>query len=388
MFVYLQTTAGFLSKFLKYNNMAANRNNFLTFFFSERRNLLGALLFIWLFHFVFNFELWFADKNRLFPMLPAGTADFTLPDWLRYFFILNIILSLAAACWRKEAQKVAFGSYFISFLLLIAEDVLRLQPYYYFYTWVFFLLVFSPGTAILRLSLRILAGACYFWGGIFKFNEWYLSGMKNVFLRINETFFNNFFTNFFIEILWIIPVWEVLLGISLLNIFSKISKTSLYSALFLHFCIILTLFAASWNRVVVPWNVLIALTVLFAYFFEQEECEQEKQILAGKFSYFIPFILAFFALFAPVGNYFGFWDTYLSWKVYTGDAERFRLEAEEFPQIKSLPALRYDKASQKSYVLLNEWLPSETRTLFYPEKRYFLLLKKKLAEEREKNKKW
>jgi hypothetical protein len=67
-----QATAGFLSKFLKYNNMAANRNNFLTFFFSERRNLLGALLFIWLFHFVFNFELWFADKNRLFPMLPAA----------------------------------------------------------------------------------------------------------------------------------------------------------------------------------------------------------------------------------------------------------------------------------------------------------------------------
>jgi hypothetical protein len=319
---------------------------------------------VWLFHFLFNFELWAASSKRSFPLTNFFLTELDFGLFVRLSMMSLVIISLFLPVFIRKTRVISFFVFIALLILFVLEDIARIQPYYFFYTLVFAALVFGKNEAVLTASLRLITGGCYLWGGIFKLNEFFPESIRHVFLKTGMKFFQDVPSGFF----WSIPVWEVMLGLFILDFTArKIPRFAFAAALLLHSCIIFVLLSAQWNRVVVPWNVFMSATVLVIYFLEQKK----KAPSGGVKINFTIFSLAFLAVFAPAANLFGYGNAYLSWRVYTGNAEVFLITEADYPNVKTLPCAIFSKETGKHFVYVNHWLADETRTLFPPDRSSF-----------------
>lgn len=304
-------------------------------------------------------------------MLPiAGWFPVLAPPWDRWTFGIVLGLLLIAA-WR---YRLGTGLFLATSLLLALGDQSRWQPWFYMY-WVMLLFTMANhGTAF--TACRVALCAVYFWSGAQKCNPHYFDLVVPWFVKPASAWLPAFFATAFQWSIAAAPVVEMLLAAGLW--FRRTRTVAVVTALIVHASALLFLgpLGHQHNWIIWPWN--LAMPALVWILFPREPFDASRQT-SGRNRWVRP-ILAIFCL-APILSFFGKWDSYLSFSLYTGhltkadifisEAARARLPLAVQEFAKPTPA-PFNEQIQGPYVVLVElWADEVLKVPPLPEGRNY-----------------
>jgi uncharacterized membrane protein YphA (DoxX/SURF4 family) len=279
--------------------------------------------------------------GREFPMISAfESIPISLGLIGDCILICFLFTSLILIILHKHS-KLAFTVLLVCFVLLILEDIARLQPWVYGQTAILCLLCFQPKKpnteelkkSILTGVLIVIAGI-YLWSGLQKFNlnfiretfPWLLSatGIDLIVPAGEPTPSINYS-------LFLVALGETILG--LMIIFKKTRKIGMIGTLIMHVFILFSVgpLGHNWNQVVWPWNVSQML-ILISFLKFKPDISFRANIKPIKFNYIL--ILLFFIM--PAFNLIGLWDPPLSGCLYEGTHDEVAFYYDGYRQTKML----------------------------------------------------
>ncbi|MCA0236138.1 MAG: hypothetical protein LCH81_07125 [Bacteroidetes bacterium] len=246
---------------------------------------------------LFSGGLW-RPGERNFPALPVwGEAREGDTWWYVWVFGLFCALLVASVSRPREMYLWLLAGLL---LFLCVLDLNRLQPW----TWFFLLAIgiVAAGATSSLMALRWLLAAVYIWGGANKLTPYFAEENFRWFCEVFEStaFLGNYPT-----LGYAVAVFEMILG--LLLVFPRRNAWLGWIFIVFHGLIILSLLAARWNYVVIPWNAAMAL---LAFFLLASDGEKKRPNLTQAF-------LLLLAGFMPLAYYFNAWPYQLSWQLYT-----------------------------------------------------------------------
>jgi len=325
-----------------------------------------------------SFKLWIS--NRFFPLVPVSGNLPVLPHAVNYGLAILLILLLGINLFL-ERRVINFSLILILLILLIADQN-RWHPWVYIYFLLLILLCFPlqscfPPQSIekqlnLFSCLQLIIIGVYIWSGIHKLNPNF----------INITFYN-ILTNLFWfkspELLrvikpfgYFIPVVEI--GIGLALYFPQFRNIGVYTAIITHLFILIYLspLGINSNSAVYPWNVAM-ICLAFLLFYKVKDKIQIAGQGIGQL-YGIAIILLIYML--PILNFFGYWDHYLSFSLYSDKTKAYYIAIGEKELLKIDKRLATYflpiKGLQGGQIIdVNKWCLGELNVPFYPESRVF-----------------
>ncbi len=314
---------------------------------------------------------WFGISH--FPQIPLIQYNIS-SDAQRFFSILLCLILVGIIFSQGRMEIILILSCLIISSILIISDQLRIQPWIYIYSIIFFLVLISRLNLIkLEHSLntiKLFVASVYFWSGIHKIN---FSFYNNIipWLLAPLTKCGPISQPFLIFFLKIIPFLELSFGFGL--IFPKSSTLSMLFLIFMHYLIILifTFFYPSWNIIIIPWN-LGMIFILWTLFFKNKEFVFLSIL---ELNFFLRHLFILF-LFLPILNFWGYWDGYLSFSLYSGKTPRYKImlerkAIEELGEIFPREIIRTEKKDLVSFFPL-DWALWEMNIQPPPERRIFL----------------
>lgn len=221
--------------------------------------MIGVTLLIQVF---LSYNLWF-DNQSIFPKVPLFNLSFLESALLsRITSILFFVSILSLIFVNKSNYKIVITSFLFISLLIVTQDLNRLQVWIYFYTLIFLNVLFTDNKNETQFfnNQRVILGSVYFWSGLYKLNIHYVETFQWLVSEIK--ILNNVYQ---IEtIAFISALIEFSLGV--LIIINKSKKIVFFSILFMHSFIMFNLYLLDWNAIVYPWNVLMILLVYFSFY--------------------------------------------------------------------------------------------------------------------------
>lgn len=345
--------------------------------------LIRGVSFAFIFNVIVAYPLWLPEL-RTFPQINASFINISFSNFQRYVVIIVGLSGLITANISLKYYRVGISIFLSVFVLFVFEDINRLQPYFYFYAWIFIIIALHIKDNCLtniKYGLFLLFGACYLWSGVYKCNSAFPAG---IFLLIQKTdieLLNKIPPYLF----YLIPFIEILLGVEFLELAfrkrKKVNRLYFFIAIFLHLSISAVLWLSGWNKIVISWNLCMIFVLVFLF--------EAKHSSIGGMRYDIKkrLFVAFFVAFLPVLHLWGYWDSYLSWRLYTGISTEGKYYLKKIPQtivpeklIGKYKIIFFDIRKRQYYIDIRAWLLAETHTYFYPEKRYFEKFEEKMEQ--------
>ena len=278
---------------------------------SDRMGWLRALLLAALFHsLLFSAPLWM--NSRTYPLLPVTNWFPILPaPWDKWFFIaLLVSLVVAYRFFRPATLAFLAGS-----LFLALGDQSRWQPWFYLY-WVMLLLSLLPEPAALA-GCRLALSAVYFWAGVHKCNVMFFQEVVPFFLEPAARSLPAGAAPLVKLAISITPIIETFIGVGLW--IPRCRRVAIGLVLAVHITALLTIgpWGQQFNVVVWPWNLVMVALVLILF---------PRRYARGAWASLRPTVWGGAVVacfwFLPVLTYFGWWDSYLSFSIYSGNTAR------------------------------------------------------------------
>ncbi|MDX5349065.1 MAG: hypothetical protein LPK19_17685 [Hymenobacteraceae bacterium] len=256
-------------------------------------------------------------------------------------------------------------------LLLLLQDQNRWQPWVYIY--LLLLLPFSF-TGILKENetnklayFQVIFIGIYFWSGVHKFNQNFLDTTYVKLLTIFLDAKNNALIDQVKLTGYLIPVTEI--AVAVLLFFPKTRKYGVFLGLATHAFILIFIgpLGLNINTIIYPWNIAMALLLVLLFYKTSLNIFTKPKLPWS--------VLAIGALtwLVPLLNFFGYWDDYLSFSLYSdktkaffvaiGDAELHKLDAPLHEHL--------IKTGGINIIDVNEWSMKELNVPLYPESRVF-----------------
>ncbi|MBX2969761.1 MAG: hypothetical protein KF803_10360 [Cyclobacteriaceae bacterium] len=320
---------------------------------------------------LFSQKLWL-NTGRLLPNLEL----FDSMPILSYQFdrILLLLFVVAGLIWVFSERRIIGWITIIALIIMLLQDQMRWQPWVYLYLLMLIPFLFISNRNIDRIAILttlqwIIAGV-YFWSGVHKLNQSFLditfSQMTNV-LGLNGN------THSWKKLGYIIPIIELSMGLTLL--IPRFRRVGLYTAILTHIIILFYLspVALNHNSVVYPWNV--AMIVLLYLLFGDRP--QKIPVTVSKVNFnLLKLVPVLFVWVFPIFNFFGYWDHYLSFSLYSDKTPKFyiAIEANEIHKIDKRFENYFAKIEglQGGQIIdVDKWAYSELNVPFYPEMRLF-----------------
>jgi hypothetical protein len=305
-------------------------------------------------------ELWMPVRE--FPMAPI--LDISLPSWFHFFLLtLSVISLVVGGIITTSGRKVAFYVFFMSMISLLCADQFRWQPWIYFYLILLLpFCVFSKDEHSKITSFqRVAIIGLYLWSGIHKINPNFLEWA-------NEEASSQFLISF----RWfglLVSLTETVLAIGL--IFSRTRTTSALLLMAMH--VVIVLYFGGANTVIIPWNIA-SIALLYRLFIRIDKEHRKTNLLvagmAPKLAYSCAVLWTL-----PFLNFFGYWDHYLAFSLYSQKAPSFfvAVEVSEVDKIKELKPyfVEIPGMTGGNLVDMNKWAFAKLNAPFYPELRVF-----------------
>lgn len=321
--------------------------------------------------------LW--QNSRVFPVLPiAGWFPVLPAPWDSGLFLF-VLASLASSCWR---YRPGVSLFLASSLLLALGDQSRWQPWFYMY-WVMLLFTLTQGTTAI-VACRVALCAVYFWSGLQKCNSHYFELVVPWFVKPAAAWLPSFITTAFQWAVAAAPGIEILIGLGLW--FARTRLIAIVTACAIHLGALLFLgpLGHQHNWIIWPWNLVMPALVWILF----PRGRLEPAWSALRESLWVKPALALFCL-LPTLSFFGKWDSYLSFSLYTGHltkadifisaAVRDRLPSEIQPFVVPTPQ-PYNEQVQGAYVVLVElWADKILKVPPLPEARNYRNVARYLA---------
>ena len=328
--------------------------------------------------FLLSPRLWIND-GRLFPLIspidgiPALTATTEI-------ILISLFLGLSIF-WIFYDNK-AIGISLIGILLVILiQDQMRWQPWVYLYLLLLLpFLIQSTDKNIqpLLACLQWIVAGAYVWSGIHKFNPAFID---KTFAEMLHALGMNVSTGHWKETGYAIPFTEILIGVGLL--IPTCRKIAVVLAILMHLFILFYLrpVVLNHNSVVYPWNIAMIIFVCLL-FWGVPGNPLNPSPLRPNFLLALPLLLVWIF---PALNFFGYWDHYLSFSLYSDKPSNYYIAVEkgEIDKIDkrfenyfaNIPGLQGGEL-----IDVNKWSYSELNVPFYPEMRLFKKLSKTFCE--------
>ncbi|KAA9340203.1 MauE/DoxX family redox-associated membrane protein [Adhaeribacter soli] len=319
-------------------------------------------------------NLWHSE--RLFPLAPAFDffAGFRHPFDFIFLGLLLILLLLNCFVKKKLVNHLVLGLVF----LLALQDQNRWQPWVYLY---FLCLVpFSfarkdDGSKHTSLQyFQLLLAGIYFWSGIHKCSTNFL-----------DLTFEPMLTGLFriadpkiIKALkpwgYSIPALEIITSMALLIPRTRTIGVFLALATHLFILVYLSPLGIDGNYIVYPWNIaMIGLVILSFLQVKGSSFTWQGTSLKSKLLSLLILLLAWFM---PVFNFFGYWDSYLAFSLYSEKINEYYIIVAEDELLKidqrlSAYFLQSKDLQGGQIIDVNKWSLEELNVPFYPETRVF-----------------
>ena len=305
-------------------------------------------------------------------MLPIAPWFPVPPVPLDHFVFGAALISLAVALWFYRPGVITFLS--ISFYMAMADQA-RWQPWFYMY-WVMLLLSLAREAAGLT-ACRFAISAVYLWSGIQKCNPGYFEIVVPFLSKAAAEWLPAFANTLVRGALAAGPAIEIFIGLAIW--FASTRGVAIVMAAAVHAMALLLLgpLGHGHNWIVWPWN--LAMPVLLFLLFHPAKLDKPIRELLR-----IPWAAVVVALFCllPILSFFGYWDSYLSFSLYTGritkadifisEAVKNRLPRPILNYVVPTPP-PYNRDLQGPYVVLVElWADRTLRVPPLPETRGYL----------------
>lgn len=288
-------------------------------------------------------------------------------------------LLLVTGLWSKgsfDARRIAAGLGLL--LVVLAVDQLRWQPWVFEYVLILGGLAVGAGRAIpagdgerrVQDLWRIVFASLYFWSGVHKCHYRFV---HHAYVFLVEPLFGSLpepLYGLVLKIGYLVPVVEAGLGVGLLV--PRFRRLVVLGILGMHAFILACLMARGWNYAVWPWNIGNALCVYLLF-------RDESRVAWGKvvrwwYGGFVAFLVGVMPLF----SFWGLWDSYLSWALYSGDLKV------AYAHVRPGSADRIPHFVRRHFKLYEEqdwfqldvttWSIAEVGVPFYPQDRVYLAL--------------
>lgn len=348
------------------------RNICDTGFFKSRVNLIKAAIIIaFISGIFFSLPLW-TNGNRFFPLV----RPFEIIPLIEapYDAILLSLFIGVSIIWIFYGKRTIGIPVFIFLTVILSQDQMRWQPWVYLYFLMLLPYLIVPFTRepekSILISLKWIIAGVYVWSGIQKLNPAFIDGTIVQVIKVSgiKTDFGGVR-----NLGYTIPVIELSIGLGLLIV--KFRRVALIAAITTHALILVYLipYVLNQNTVVYPWNVAMIFFVSLLFWDTKEDHRLSVREISRTSLTTIPVVLVWVV---PALNFFGLWDHYLSFSLYSNKPSTFYIAIEESEIQKvdkrfknyfgGIPGLRGGQL-----IDINKWSYAELNVPFYPETKAF-----------------
>jgi uncharacterized membrane protein YphA (DoxX/SURF4 family) len=312
----------------------------------------------------------------IFKWLPVSWGN--TPDIILFVIMLASCAALVIQPFSRRNLIILYSAY----LLLLVEDIDRLQPWLYLY-----LLMLSPllfcgrnKTVCTLFLCRLILSSVYFWSGLQKLNVQFA---ENIFPWLLDFTGGKAYLEIHTTYAYIAALSELSMGIMLW--IKPLRKYACFAVFIMHLLILVTLgpLVHNWNIVIWPWNIALGLMVYVLFYRSAPmKINLSKLVFPAKI-YVISTVLL--ASVMPFFGLMGKWDHFLSYGFYSGMpaipefylpmAERGLLPAS------SINSQYLSDDKKTCYLQIDTWAMDEMNVPLYPEERIYFEVAKKLAVE-------
>lgn len=336
--------------------------------------LIKITAFFWIFTKIISYKLWFS--NRLFPLIPISNFFDNFPHWFHSsLFYLGILSMFCILILPLNRLIIAFTLFFEILSCLL--DMNRWQPYEYHFILIFCLALFIKEQKYIQNYFIFLLVIIYANSGLHKLNGGFLYYVwektilqKFLGFEIQRT------TNTLIYYSGLfVGLFEFICAICLIFLKNKKITAILLIAMHVFIIVMLSPIGINYNTVVIPWNLAIISFLIVLYFTNQNQKFRFKELINGyQFIFFIVIGLL------PLFNFFGMYDNYLSFNLYSGNLTKMYICSDNSKEIKHFePYLSKNKSTIdcQNLISISNWSHKELNTLPYPEKRVYFKIRDK-----------
>jgi uncharacterized membrane protein YphA (DoxX/SURF4 family) len=249
---------------------------------------------------------------------PAHMFGFfnALPAYTGWGMLLLNCSFLICLLVKPASRPAALGALGCA-LFFVVDDINRLQPYIYMY---YFTLVAACFGRSLQ-PLRIMVSGVYFWAGFHKLNYTFFFGVFPWFIQPLHVFTSppappNLLDSFFLDAIFITPLFEALIGILLLFPQWRRFATAMAFSMLVVVLYCLGPFGHNWEKDVWPWNVWLFLMEVRLFCWSADSRNGRFLLLKmrgrDRLSLLLFYIAPVLAMFTP-------WYSYMGFKLYSGN---------------------------------------------------------------------
>lgn len=310
-----------------------------------------------------------------FPAAPSLSFLPQLPQWLNGMLFVLLLSALVGALVSPRPKPWIFGAIGLT-ATLVVFDQMRLQPWAYQYLWMLGMIgLYSWGVTqknnrdFVLQALRIIVAAIYFFSGLQKINPDFITSVFPWMIEPITVVVPNA-ANAIESFGALVPFIEIAIGLGLFV--PRLRKVAVIFAALMAAGILLLLgpFGHGWNSVVWPWNVVMPLSTALL-FWHTEKITFKDVLRVRGFGVYEVVTVVF--IFLPLLSFYGKWDSYLSWTLYSGNTAKAKIIFDE-QTAKLLPRDidKYAKYTESGAQLsLIDWSIGELNVPPYPEARVF-----------------
>ncbi len=329
-------------------------------------------------------DLWIQHRN--FPTIPIIDDFVQLSPFIdSALFYAMIVLLLVSTSLKNKIYLIAF---FAILFFLLFQDQIRWQPWVYIYILVLlpFLLKLEKNSRESVINyLQLLFIGIYLWSGIHKFNanfsDYIVEGFARYLFNISTAETLDSIKSFG----YIFPCIEIFAALFLTM--PKTRKIGLFAIIFMHLFIIVYIspLGMNYNYIILPWNIFMIITGILLFY-------NSKRLLLFRGRTLVHKLLTLFVMlimFLPALNFFNYWDSYLSFSLYSGKIDSYYvLSKDDF----SSKQINYDiknyiatktEGQNGGILYIDSWANNELHVPMYPEERLFKKIAKSICAEEE-----
>jgi hypothetical protein len=353
-----------------------------------------------------TWQLWV--PQTLFPQVPLFSGILALPawvDWVTFFLMVSssvCILGVVIASWvrgralRPFLQPICGGLFFLAFLISVAFDQHRLQPWAYQFAIGFLILTFLKPPRAVHL-FRLFVISIYFYSSLSKCDSSFVKTLgpqlvEGLFtgIEISTAYWSD---QTITRIAASFPVVEFLIALGLF--FPRTRRWALWVAVSMHVCLIIAVGPLGLNHHsgVLIWNICFILQDLFLFhslfqknsLLKQTESANSKDNEIDSSLSFHPIpgsergviFIVWFAMLAPLLEPTGYFDHWPAWGLYASHHDRVTLLIDEQTKSTLAPSLQPfvdgpQPLSRWCRVRVDRWSLAELGAPIYPQARFQL----------------
>jgi hypothetical protein len=340
--------------------------------------LLKITALFWIITKIISYKLWLS--SRLFPLIPVTDFFDDFPNWFHLSLYILGICSMFSV-FLLPNNRLIIGCTIVLELLSCLLDQNRWQPYQYHFLIIFSLAFFLRNYKNFINYFVFLLVVIYANSGLHKLNGGFLYFVwENLILKQVLGFKSDQISNTFIHYSGLLlGLFEFFSALGLLFLKNKKIVASFLIAMHLFILVLLSPLGMKHNSVVLPWNFAMILFLLVLYFSKETTTFKFKELINSH-------QIVFFTLIGllPLLNYFGLYDNYLSFNLYSGNLQKMYICIEN--RVKATQFEPYFSKSKTvvdcpNVISVSNWSLKELNTFPYPEKRvYYKIMHKWKAQ--------